>query len=60
VRHDFVASLVRTLWFQVGVFLMSFLLMFALPGRAGRRGAHQELADPAAGQQLAGAVAHGG
>jgi ammonia channel protein AmtB len=37
VRHDFVASLVRTLWFQVGAFVLSFLLMFALPSRAGRR-----------------------
>jgi len=59
VRHDFVASLVRTLWFQVGVFLLSFLLMFALPARAGR----QE--EPAAASQLgapagAAAGAHGG
>src|SRR5499427_3891641 len=60
VRHDFVASLVRTLWFQVGVFLLSFVLMFALPGRAGRRAARQEVPGPAAGQELAGAVAHGG
>jgi EmrB/QacA subfamily drug resistance transporter len=37
VRDDFAASLVRTLWFQVGVFLLSFLLMLALPARAGRR-----------------------
>jgi EmrB/QacA subfamily drug resistance transporter len=37
VRHDFVASVVRTLWFQVGVFFLSFLLMFILPARAGRR-----------------------
>jgi len=37
VRQDFAASLVRTLWFQVGVFLLSFLLMLALPARAGRR-----------------------
>ena len=37
VRDDFAASLVRTLWFQVGVFGLSFLLMFALPARAGRR-----------------------
>jgi EmrB/QacA subfamily drug resistance transporter len=36
VRHDFAASLVRTLWFQVGAFLLSFLLMFALPVAAGR------------------------
>jgi MFS family permease len=37
VRHDFAASLQRTLWFQVGAFLLSFLLMLALPARAGRR-----------------------
>ena len=37
VRQDFAASLVRTLWVQVGVFLLSFLLMLALPARAGRR-----------------------
>jgi EmrB/QacA subfamily drug resistance transporter len=40
VRHDFAASLVRTLWFQVGVFLLSFLLMLGLP-RSGRRGRGQ-------------------
>ncbi len=34
VRHDFAAALVRTLWFQVGVFLLSFLLMLGLPRRA--------------------------
>jgi hypothetical protein len=37
VRHDFVASVVRTLWFQVGAFLLAFLLMFFLPAGAGRR-----------------------
>jgi EmrB/QacA subfamily drug resistance transporter len=37
VRHDFAASLQRTLWFQAGVFLLSFLLMLALPRGAGRR-----------------------
>ncbi len=37
VRHDFAAALVRTLWFQVAVFLASFLLMLALPRGAGRR-----------------------
>jgi hypothetical protein len=52
VRHDFAASLVRTLWFQVGVFLLSFLLMFALPAR---RGADQELAGAGTHQELAGA-----
>jgi hypothetical protein len=37
VRHDFASSVVRTLWFQVGVFLLSFLLMFVLPAGSGRR-----------------------
>jgi len=37
VRHDFAASLQRTLWFQAGVFLLSFLLMLVLPAGAGRR-----------------------
>jgi EmrB/QacA subfamily drug resistance transporter len=37
VRHDFTASVERTLWFQVGAFLLSFLLMLALPAGAGRR-----------------------
>jgi EmrB/QacA subfamily drug resistance transporter len=37
VRDDFTASLQRTLWFQVGAFLLSFLLMLALPRGAGRR-----------------------
>jgi len=60
VRHDFVASLVRTLWFQVGVFLLSFLLMFALPGRVRRQGATQEPAGAGSGQEPATAVAHGG
>jgi EmrB/QacA subfamily drug resistance transporter len=36
-RHDFAAALERTLWFQVGVFGLSFLLMLALPRGAGRR-----------------------
>jgi EmrB/QacA subfamily drug resistance transporter len=36
VRDDFVASVVRTLWFQVGVFFLSFLLMFVLPAGAGK------------------------
>jgi len=44
VRDDFVASLVRTLWFQVGVFLLSFLLMFALPRGAGRHAEQQAAA----------------
>jgi EmrB/QacA subfamily drug resistance transporter len=37
VRHDFVAALERTLWFQVAVFLASFALMLGLPRGAGRR-----------------------
>jgi len=37
VRHDFAASLVRTLWFQVGVFVLAFLMMLAWPRGAGRR-----------------------
>jgi EmrB/QacA subfamily drug resistance transporter len=45
-RHDFAATLERTLWFQVGVFFLSFLLMLALPRRAGRRA---QLAQPAVG-----------
>jgi EmrB/QacA subfamily drug resistance transporter len=45
VRHDFAAALERTLWFQVAVFLASFLLMTVLPRGAGRRRAGQ---DPAA------------
>jgi EmrB/QacA subfamily drug resistance transporter len=53
VRHDFAASVVRTLWFQVGVFFLSFLLMFALPAGAGRRRATapvpaREAAEPVA------------
>jgi EmrB/QacA subfamily drug resistance transporter len=51
VRDDFVASVVRTLWFQVGVFFLSFLLMFALPAGAGRRSTapvtERETAEPA-------------
>ena len=37
MRHDFAASAARTLWFQVGVFGLSFLLMLLLPAGAGRR-----------------------
>jgi EmrB/QacA subfamily drug resistance transporter len=60
VRHDFTASLVRTLWFQVGVFLMSFLLMFALPGKPAREPAGQELADAGGHQELAEAATRSG
>jgi EmrB/QacA subfamily drug resistance transporter len=58
VRTDFAASLVRTLWFQVGVFGLSFLLMFALPGRARQRQTRELAAG--AGKELAGALAHEG
>jgi EmrB/QacA subfamily drug resistance transporter len=37
VRDVFVASVQRTLWFQVAVFGLSFLLMLLLPAGAGRR-----------------------
>ena len=59
VRQDFTASLVRTLWFQVGVFLMSFLLMFALPGKSARKAADQELAGGAKPEELASAATSG-
>src|SRR5580704_14827230 len=41
VSRDFAAAVVRTLWFQVGAFLLSFLLMLALPAGPGRRRARQ-------------------
>jgi EmrB/QacA subfamily drug resistance transporter len=37
VRTDFAASVTRTLWFQVGVFFLAFLLMLAWPRGAGRK-----------------------
>ncbi len=37
VRLDFADSVVRTLWFQVGVFSLSGLLMLAWPAGVGRR-----------------------
>jgi EmrB/QacA subfamily drug resistance transporter len=37
VRDDFAASVARTLWFQVGVFGLAFLLMLAWPRGAGRK-----------------------
>ncbi len=49
VHRDFAASLQRTLWFQVGVFLLSFLLMLVLPARSGRRSAAGEAAAGYAG-----------
>ncbi len=36
LRTGFASSVVRTLWFQVGVFLLSFLLMFGIPAGAGK------------------------
>ena len=45
VRHDFATSLQRTLWFQVGAFAGSFLLMLVLPAGAGRRLEQDETAD---------------
>ena len=36
LRTDFASSLVRTLWFQVGVFVLSFLLMLVHTGRRGQ------------------------
>jgi EmrB/QacA subfamily drug resistance transporter len=53
VRHDFTASLERTLWFQVGVFGASFLLMLALPRGAGRR----RLAEPSSAADQPGITA---
>jgi EmrB/QacA subfamily drug resistance transporter len=49
VRRDFAASLQRTLWFQVGVFLLSFLFMLTLPARSGRRQNAAAAPTPAAG-----------
>jgi len=54
VRRDFAASVQRTLWFQVGVFLLAFLLMLALPAGAGRREAQASPADPELGQAVTG------
>ena len=48
VRDDFTASVERTLWFQVGVFGLSFLLMLLLPRGAGRRPAASPGAAPGA------------
>jgi EmrB/QacA subfamily drug resistance transporter len=48
-RRDFAATLERTLWFQVGVFVLSFLLMLALPRHSRRR---TTAADPSVGADL--------
>jgi MFS family permease len=50
VADDFAASVERTLWFQVGVFGLSFLLMLLLPRGAGRRPAGSPGAAPGAHQ----------
>jgi EmrB/QacA subfamily drug resistance transporter len=42
IRQDFAASVQRTLWFQVGAFLLSFVLMAALPAGSGRRRAEAD------------------
>ena len=34
-RGIFAAAVTRALWYQVGVFLLAFLLMLALPARRG-------------------------
>jgi EmrB/QacA subfamily drug resistance transporter len=54
-RRDFAASLERTLGFQVGVFVLSFLLMLALPRHSRRRAA----ADRPAGAGLVPATGRG-
>jgi EmrB/QacA subfamily drug resistance transporter len=54
VRRDFAAAVQRTLWFQVGVFLLAFLLMLVLPAGAGRREAQASAADPEPGPAVAG------
>jgi EmrB/QacA subfamily drug resistance transporter len=54
-RRDFAASLERTLGFQVGVFVLSFLLMLALPRHSRRRA----VADLPVGADLAAATGRG-
>jgi hypothetical protein len=58
VRHDFAASLVRTLWFQVGVFVLAFLMMLAWPRGVGRKVSSPADGGAAAGRQ--GEVTPGG
>jgi hypothetical protein len=59
VRHDFAAALERTLWFQVAVFLASFLLMTVLPRGAGRRSAGNAQTGPLADRPAAEGVVIG-
>jgi EmrB/QacA subfamily drug resistance transporter len=59
VRDDFAASVQRTLWFQVGVFLLAFALMFVLPAGAGRRRADASAGGPETGPAIAGNASTG-
>jgi EmrB/QacA subfamily drug resistance transporter len=52
-RRDFTATLERTLWFQVAVFVLSFLLMLALPRRTGRRTSRRTAPAAVTGADLA-------
>jgi EmrB/QacA subfamily drug resistance transporter len=52
LRTDFASSLVRTLWFQVGVFVLSFLLMLGIPAGAGKHAKETE-PEPDADRALA-------
>src|SRR5262249_17121084 len=58
VRHDFAASLVRTLWFQGGVVPLAFLMMLAWPRGVGRKVSSPGDGGVAAGRQ-GGAVTPG-
>jgi EmrB/QacA subfamily drug resistance transporter len=44
-KRDFAQTIERTLWFQVAVFCLSFLLMLALPRGSGRQAAAQAPAE---------------
>src|SRR5215467_9612339 len=54
VQRDFAASVQRTLWFNVGVFGASFLLMLGLPAGAGRRPEREGDSEPSAARDAAG------
>jgi len=53
VQRDFAASVQRTLWFNVGVFGASFLLMIGLPAGAGRRRKTEGGIEPSAAHDAA-------
>jgi hypothetical protein len=55
VRTDFADAVARTLWFQVGVFGLSFLLMLAWPRGAGRKAEERGDAGAAAAHATAAA-----